>query len=110
MTNVDATGTTGGKAGCGAGGNYKGRLLSEITSVSTTSMIADRGEGDRSWFPNNTGVFNNDGSFSSPGPNQLGGNPSYRHLNTTNVLYVDGHVKSMQFNLAVLNAQAVYNQ
>jgi prepilin-type N-terminal cleavage/methylation domain-containing protein/prepilin-type processing-associated H-X9-DG protein len=117
LTAVDASNQpTGGgdsnKANCGAGGYYKGRHTAEITSSATTLMIADRGRCDRGTFPDSmsSATVNADGTLVSPGASNLGVSPSFRHLGTSNFLYVDGHVKAMQYKDSVINAQIVYNQ
>jgi prepilin-type processing-associated H-X9-DG protein len=100
------------KANCGAGGYYKGRHTSEITSVATTIVLSDRGRVDRGTMPENMDdtTLNADGSLKVPSASNLGVSPCFRHLGTSNFLYADGHVKSLQYKAAVINSQIVYNQ
>ena len=89
--------------GCALAGNT-GPItvpIATITVTANTLMMADRGQVDRPWMP----------ATQAYGNATLGFNPSYRHVgNTSNYLFVDGHVKAQTYQPANLTLQLTINQ
>ena len=79
----------------GGGTGYEDITLADVTEPSSTFMV---GEGTASQFPTNTVGYNmwpNDDSG-----NAFGRVPNPLHLETSNYLYADGHVKSLRVSAA----------
>jgi prepilin-type N-terminal cleavage/methylation domain-containing protein/prepilin-type processing-associated H-X9-DG protein len=71
--------------------------LSSIVVPSTTVEIADGNNFDYEGYSNDSAPNNFLGYYAGP-PTSLGGVFLDRHLETTNVLWCDGHVKSMKLS------------
>jgi prepilin-type N-terminal cleavage/methylation domain-containing protein/prepilin-type processing-associated H-X9-DG protein len=95
-------GDTGG-AGTAGRGDWSGINLSELTEAAGTLVVMDgRSEEYNAWVDDQTdakGTYTTRGGTTYTWRGTANSNwPHYRHLDTSNILYYDGHVKAVQQN------------
>ena len=94
----------------------KARHLNELDKPAETFMVTERGRYDRAYYGELGGTatdatasaFGASGAANDPylssGTSTNAGRPNYRHLETGNFLYVDGHVKALKPDVTLLKS------